>query len=167
MASRVLSTRMVKEVREEAQLVYSIGASSRAGSTYPGFGVFSASAPTEPGKTAALTAKLASMFETFAKEGPTEDELSIAKKQMAVTYEEQMRDPSYWSGRLSQLTFRGRSLDEIIAEPQSYQEMTAKQVKDAFAKYWSKDNSITVVVKPEAESGIAKPGGHAIEEPGK
>ena len=44
----ILSTRMVKEVREEAQLVYSIGAGSRAGTTYPGFGVFSAAAPTDP-----------------------------------------------------------------------------------------------------------------------
>ena len=40
MAARILSTRMVKEVREAAQLVYSIGASSRAATTYPGFGVF-------------------------------------------------------------------------------------------------------------------------------
>ena len=47
MASRILSTRMTTEVREQAQLVYSIGASQVPGSTFPGFGVFSASATTE------------------------------------------------------------------------------------------------------------------------
>ena len=34
-AARILSTRMVKEVREEGQLVYSIGAQLRPGTTYP------------------------------------------------------------------------------------------------------------------------------------
>ena len=47
-AARVLSTRMTAEVREQAQLVYRISAGLRAGSMFPGFGVFSAGAPTEP-----------------------------------------------------------------------------------------------------------------------
>src|SRR5207253_2158341 len=36
MAARVLSMRMVKEVREELQLVYSMGATSRPATVYPG-----------------------------------------------------------------------------------------------------------------------------------
>src|SRR6185437_5742690 len=88
MAARLLSTRMIKEVREDAQLVYSIGASSRAASTYPGFGVFSANAPTDPPKADALIAKLASMYEQFAADGPSEEEMIVARKQFANTYEE-------------------------------------------------------------------------------
>ena len=156
MASRVLSTRMVKEVREDAQLVYSIGAGSRAAGTYPGFGVFSAAAPTDPPKVQPLVEKLAQMYETFAKEGPTEDELTVARKQFANTYEQQLKEPSFWSGRLSQLTFRGLSLDDLVAEPEAYQQMTARQVKDTFAKYWSKDNAIVVVVKPNATAAAAE-----------
>jgi predicted Zn-dependent peptidase len=149
MASRLLSTRMTKEVREQAQLVYSIGASSRAAGTYPGFGVFSAAAPTDPAKVDALVQKLSSMYETFAASGPTEDEMITARKQMANTFEEQLKEPSYWMGRLSQLTFRGTSLDDIVNGPQAYQEMTAQDVKDTFAKYYSKENSIIVVVRPQ------------------
>ena len=66
MAARVLSTRMIKEVREEGQLVYSIGAQSRPGTTYPGFGVFSANATTDPEKVPALVSKLASMYQVQA-----------------------------------------------------------------------------------------------------
>ncbi|TWT44229.1 Peptidase M16 inactive domain protein [Phycisphaerae bacterium RAS1] len=148
MASRILSTRMVKEVREEAQLVYSISASSRAASTYPGFGVFSAAAPTEPTKAGPLVEKLAEMFATFAKNGPTDEEMDVARKQMAKTFEDQMREPGYWSGRLNQLTFRGISLDDILSEPAAYQSMTAAQVRDVFGKYYSKENSIVVKVVP-------------------
>jgi zinc protease len=151
MAARILSTRMVREVREEAQLVYSIGASSRAAATYPGFGVFSASAPTDPGKADALVAKLASMYEAFAKAPPTDEEVSVARRQYANTYAEQVKEPSFWSGRLSQLDFRGIALDELAAEPEAYQALTAQQVHDAFAKYYSKDNSIVVVVKPDGQ----------------
>ncbi len=159
MASRILSTRMVKQVREEAQLVYSIGSSARAATTFPGFGTFSAAAPTEPAKTGPLAAKLASMYEAFAKDGPTAEELDVAKKQFTNTYEEQMRDPGYWSGRIDRSTYRDRSLDDVVNEPAAFQALTAEQIKAAFAKYYSKDNAITVVVKPKAAPDGVKPPG--------
>ena len=153
MAARILSMRMVSEVREKEQLVYSIGAGSRAASTYPGFGSFSASAPTDPPKVEALVAKLASMYQQFAKEGPTEDEITVAKRQMATTWVEQIKEPQFWAGRLNMMTFRGVHLDDILTEPDSYQSMTAKDVHEAFAKYYSPQNAIVVTVKPASESG--------------
>lgn len=152
-AARILSTRMVKEVREDAQLVYSIGAGSRPATTYPGFGIFSAAAPTEPGKAQPLVEKLASMYAAFAASGPTAEELDVAKKQYANTYAEEIKDPSYWSRKLQQITFRGASLDDIVNEPAAYEALTADQIKSAFAKYATKDNAITVVVKPVAPAG--------------
>lgn len=154
LAARILSTRMVTEVREKEQLVYSIGAGSRAATTYPGFGAFSAAAPTEPGKADALVAKLDSMYETFAKSGPSEEELDVARKQMANTFQTDLVDPSYWSRRLGQLTFRGETLDDIVNDPAAYQTIDAETIRATFAKYYGKDNMITVVVKPKtAESG--------------
>jgi zinc protease len=150
MASRILSTRMVKEVREDAQLVYSIGAGIRAGSTFPGFGAFSAAAPTDPEKASALVAKLASMYGVFAKDGPTADEVDVAKKQFATTYAEQLKEPAFWIGRLSELTFRGITLDDLAQEPEAYQKLTGAELKNAFGKYYSKENSIVVVVRPRS-----------------
>jgi len=158
MAARILTTRMTKEVREEAQLVYSISASSRAGTTFPGFGVFAATAPTDPLKATSLVNKLATMYETFAKTGPTEEELGVAKKQLANTRDEEVKQPAFWQGRLNQLTFRGASLDEIVAEPAAIQALTAKDVQGTFAKCYSKENSIVVVAKPkEGGKGSDKP----------
>lgn len=156
MAARILSTRMVKEVREQAQLVYSIGASSRAGTTYPGFGVFAAGAPTDPHKLPALVKKLQSMYETFAKEGPTDDEVDVAKKQYVNTYAEQQKEPAFWAGRLNQMVFRGMTLDELAKEPEEYGSLTAQQVKDTFGRYYSKENSIVVVVKPKGDPTTQK-----------
>jgi zinc protease len=159
MASRILSTRMVKEVREQAQLVYSIGASSRAGTTYPGFGVFAAGAPTDPHKVPALVAKLQSMYENFAKDGPTDEEVEVAKKQYVNTYAEQLKEPTFWTTRLNQMTFRGMTLDELAKEPDEYAALTAQQVKDTFARYYSKENSIVVVVKPKPDPATKQTAG--------
>ncbi len=169
MAARILSTRMIKEVREEAQLVYSIGASSRAGSTYPGFGVVSAGAPTEPSKVPALVAKLASMYAIFAKDGPTAEELDVAKKQFANTFKDQLQDPAYWSQRLEQMTFRGLKLDEIVEDPNAYQALTADQVRTVFAKYYAPDKSIVVTIRPAQTSESPQkpaPSGEAPTNPG-
>lgn len=153
LAARILSTRMVTEVREKEQLVYSIGAGSRTATTYPGFGVFSAAAPTEPAKADALVAKLASMYETFAEGGPSEEELDVARKQMANTFQTDLIDPGYWSGRIGRMTFRGESLDDVVNDPEAYQAIDAETIRATFAKYFSKDNMITVVVKPEPMEG--------------
>ncbi|MBX3389655.1 MAG: insulinase family protein [Phycisphaeraceae bacterium] len=152
MASRILSTRMVKEVREDAQLVYSIGAQSRAATTYPGFGMFSAGAPTEPSKVKPLVDKLASMYDEFAKNGPTEEEMVVARKQFANTFKDQLQDPGYWAQRLDQITFRGLKLEEIVEDPEAYQALTADQVKQVFAKYYSPDQAVVVTVRPAASA---------------
>jgi len=154
-ATRILSTRMVKEIREEAQLVYSISANSRPGTTYPGFGLVSAASPTEPAKVPALVQKVATMYATLAKDGVTGDELEVAKKQMANTLDEQMREPSFWLGRMSQLTFRGANLDDVVNAPAAYQAITAEQVRATFAKYYGRDRSVIVIVKPEQATGSA------------
>ena len=124
---------------------------SRPATTFPGFGVFSAAAPTDPHKVPALVAKLSSMYQAFAKDGPTDEEMTVAKKQMANTFEEQVKDPTYWFARLEKMDFHNLSLDDFLAAPAAYQSMTPKQVQEAFAKYYSKENSIVVVVTPQNE----------------
>ena len=148
MATMILSMRMIREIREDEQLVYSISASSRPGTTYPGFGLVAAGSPTDPAKAERLREKIASMYATMAKEGVTADELEVAKKQIANTFETQLQEPGYWLSRLTEMTFYDRKLDDIINAPAAYQAITAEQVRDTFARYYSPDKSVVVVVMP-------------------
>ena len=127
----------------------------------------SASAPTEPRKATALVDALASAYAAFAADGPTEDELAVAKKQAAVLFQEQVKDPAYWLARTSLMTFRGVRLDDVAADPAAYQALTAKQVKDAFAAYYAPRNTIVVVVSPVAGDAAAKAAGGMGPAPGK
>ena len=120
-ASMIMSTRMNEEIREKEQLVYSIGAGFRAGTTYPGCGTMSAAAPTDPSKADRLLEKINSMYAAMVQDGVTEEELSVAKRQIANTLDEQMREPSFWLGRVGQMTFDETKLDDVMQAPAAYQ----------------------------------------------
>lgn len=147
-ASSILSTRMVKEVREDEQLVYSISSGFRPGTTYAGFGTLSAAAPTAPEKSPRLLEKLQLMYAAMAKDGITDDELTVAKKQMANTLKTEMRETPYWMSRLGQMTFEGTNLDDIAGEAAAYEGITKEQVREAVARYYSPQTSLSVVILP-------------------
>ncbi|MDP1662265.1 MAG: insulinase family protein, partial [Phycisphaerales bacterium] len=71
LASQVLNSRMIKEIREEKQLVYSIGTQSQPSQVYPGFGIFVAGAPTAKEKAKDLGDAITAVYDRFAAEGPT------------------------------------------------------------------------------------------------
>jgi zinc protease len=148
LAARVLSTRMIDQVREKEQLVYSIRASSSPAQVYPGYGMFFAAAPTDAEKIDRLKAKLHEMFAEFAKTGPTPEELEVAKKQVANQLDESMKDPAYWTGTLATMTYRGRMLDDVQAMPGEYQKATADEIRETFARYYKPETSMSLAIKP-------------------
>jgi zinc protease len=163
MAARILSTRMNVRLREEKGLVYSIGASSQPAREYPGFGLFIARAPTDPAKAAELAAAVQGMYDAFAREGPTEEEMGVAKKQIANLLDQSMKEPDFWVGWLSTLDYRGLSLDDVVAAPEEYQGFTAEEVRETFARYnapAARFRFIITTLAPAGESGEpAAPGG--------
>jgi zinc protease len=150
-AARVLSTRMVTTIREERQLVYSIRAASRPAVTWPGLGIFGAQAPTDPAKGAALAGTIEEMYDAFAKDGPTEDEMTVAKKQLTSQIEESLKTPGHWTGLLATLDYRGNDLDEALGAAAAIRAVTAGEVQEAFARYCKPDARFRFVVTPQGD----------------
>jgi zinc protease len=148
LAARISSNRMNRVIREEKQLVYSIGASSQPASEYPGFGLFVSRAPTDPAKAEALATALDEMLAAFATEGPTDDELAVAKKQIANLLDQTMKEPDFWVSRLSTLDYRGLSVDDLIEAPTAYQRYTAREVRETFARYNEPTSRFRFVITP-------------------
>ena len=149
MATRVLSTRMSRKIREERQLVYSIGARLQMGEAYPGFGILAAQAPTDPAKAGALAEAVAEMFAAFGSDGPRDDELAVARQQLLTFLDEELRAPEFWSGRLATLDYRGLSLDDLARIAADYRGFTAEEIRDAFARYARPEARFRIVVLPE------------------
>jgi zinc protease len=148
LAARVLSTRMNRIVREERQLVYSIHAVSRPAAEYPGYGLFVAQAPTDPDKTGALVATLEELFTAFARQGPSEEEMAVARRQIDNGLAEVLAGPDFWGVRLASLDYRGLRLDDVMEARARYAAMTAAEVREAFARYYVPGARVRVIVSP-------------------
>ena len=119
---------------------------------YPGYGVFIAFAPsTEPSKATLLADEVQSMFNEFATNGPTAEEVSIAATQIANIMNENESQPGYWMGRISQIDYRGRALDDVMSEDELVRGLTREQVQDVFAKYHNASQPIRIIIGPASE----------------
>ncbi|MFH1747664.1 MAG: insulinase family protein [Planctomycetota bacterium] len=156
LAAQVLSTRLVKEIREDRGLVYSIRASYQPGWTYVDSSQFSAGAPCDPANARMVSEEIHRIFGEFAARGPTEEELANAKKQIANNLDTQMKEPGYWGRILQHRDLHHRDLGAESTELQAYDSYTVAEVRDVFAKYYQPARQFTVTAIPT--------GGEAAQE---
>ncbi|MFH0982654.1 MAG: insulinase family protein [Planctomycetota bacterium] len=147
-AANILSSRLIKHVREELSLVYSIRAMTRPSWIYRDSGLFQAGSMCDPDNADRLADEIHKTFQAFVDSGPTAEELENAKLQIANNLDTEMREPRYWWGILEYLGLHGRSLDEEKREKEAYARMTAEEVQTAFKKYYTPERSFTVTAVP-------------------
>jgi len=152
-AGNILSSQLIKRVREELSIVYSISARSNASWVYADTGIFSAGAPCDPDNAKKVNDEVHSLLAKFAKDGPTKEELDNAKKQIANNLDTQMREPRYWSSFLSDFSLHGRSLDEVKTEKAAFEKLTDAQVKRVFKKYYTPQRQFRVTALPKSTEG--------------
>jgi zinc protease len=150
LASQVLSTRLVKEIREDQGLVYSIRASYEPSWIYADSAQFSAGAPCDPANAPMVAEEIHSLFDDFARNGPTEEELANAKKQVANNLDTEMKEPGYWWRILQHHDLHGRDLAEERTEREAYESYTTAQVRDVFQKYYQPARQFSVTAVPTA-----------------
>jgi zinc protease len=148
-ASRILSTRAIQQIREARQLAYAPSVSSRPSVIFPGFGLVACASPTDPHKAKDFVAAIREMYDAFAKDGPTAEELDTARKQIANSLDETMREPDFWLGATANLTYRGTHLRDIADAPAAYQALTADEITAAFNRYYTPEATFTITVTPE------------------
>jgi len=156
LAARVLTDRMIKEIRENQQLVYSIGCQNQPSRDIPGTGMMMAGSMTDPVNGEKLADTVLSMFREFAEKGPTDVEVRTAKKQLARSLDTSMKEPSFWLSQLSEMVYRNRSLAELKELPKVYETYTGRQMQDVVRKYMTEDRIVRFVAIPEDKDAMAK-----------
>lgn len=163
LASQILSTRLVKHIREDEGLVYSIRARYQPSWIYEDSAQFSAGAPCDPDKAQMVADEIHKHFADFARTGPTEEELANAKKQVANNLDTDMKEPAYWWRILEHFDLHHRDLAVEKVEKEAFQGYTTDQVKSVFQKYYQPSREFTVTVVPaeakEAQKPTTMPGG--------
>jgi zinc protease len=148
LASQVLSSHLIKRIREELTLVYSINAMFQSLPAFDDYSLFIAGAPCDPDKVGTLIEEGHAVFKAFAEKGPTEEELENAKKQIVNNMDETMKQPTFWWSILQHLDLHEWDLNNQKDKREKYLAFTAEEVRDVFRKYYQPDRFITVGVTP-------------------
>ena len=157
LASLILTERMINRIRFQEQLVYSIQCLSTPGRSIPGLGTISAGTATDPKNADKLGETIVAMFKAFAADGPTQDELTAAKKQVANQFVAHINDPAFWITQIGDMNYRHRPLSDLREIPGIYQTFTVEQVRDAMRKCVSDDRLIRIEAIPEISAPSTVP----------
>ncbi len=149
LVSQTLTSRLIKRIREEAQLVYSINADNRVMESYNDSSLFYTGAPCDPEKVDDVVKEAEAIFAAFADSGPTPEELENAKKQIVNNLDTTMKEPRFWWGLLQHLDTRRLSLDDYRKVKEDYQSYTAEELCDVFRKYYKPERTFSVVAEPK------------------
>ncbi|HEX8322956.1 MAG TPA: insulinase family protein [Tepidisphaeraceae bacterium] len=155
LAAEVLTNRMIDRIREKEQLVYSIGARHQPGRGLPGTGLFSAGSMTDPANSAKLADTVLEMLNAFAKTGPTDDELSTAKRQIMTEITTTMREPAWWLTQISESRYRNRPLSDLKVLPGVFETFDKETVRATVAKYLRPETTVRLIATPKPAGGPA------------
>ena len=150
LAGKILDSRLIKRVREELGLVYSIGVQVDAAEVYHDSGMFVTGAPCAPDKAAVLADEIETIFQALADTGPTEEEHANAVKQIQNNLDTRMKEPTFWWSKLECLDLHKLDLNNLKGLKESYGQYTAEQVRDVFRKYFVPERQIRILAVPSA-----------------
>ncbi len=142
------ATRLYRDLRENAGLVYTVESFIEAGKTRSLFGVFYACDPHNVSKARAMVERDLREMQTTPI---TQDELRRAKTLLVrqVPLSEASMDGI--AGALLSRSLEDLPLDESVHAAQQYLETTAEQVREAFVKWIRPSDFVQVTVGPNHE----------------
>jgi len=140
-----LVSRLFEEVREKRGLSY--GASSYF-SPRRGLGPFQASISTREDQTQEGLDVLKQTIKDFVDNGPTQDELISAKKNITGGFPLRLDSNGKISGYLSVIGFYQLPLDYLETFNEKVESVTLNDIKDAFQRRLDPDKFVTVLVGP-------------------
>ncbi|MGD8453785.1 MAG: insulinase family protein [Phycisphaerae bacterium] len=148
LAANIVTSRLIKRVREELSLVYTIQAQSEPSMAYLDNGLFFSYSPCDPAKIDEVVAETERVYREFAEKGPTDEELANARKQVETDLDTDMKEPEYWWGVLQGLEQHKMELAPLKTIRADFAGYTAEQVRAAFAKYYTPERTFVVTAAP-------------------
>ncbi|MDX2200488.1 MAG: insulinase family protein [Phycisphaerae bacterium] len=159
LAANVMTTRVIKNLREEKAWVYSISASADRRYDFEDFSKFACSSPCAPERAEDVVKELEKMFAEFAAKGPSDEELAVAKKQLLNRIDTTYKEPRFWWTLLEDSTRYGVDLKRYENPQALIDAVTRDQVQSTFAKYCKPERMYDAIVMPEGaleEAAAAK-----------
>ena len=145
MSGRFYATRLYRDLREKAGLVYTVESFLQIGKTRSVFGVYFACDPPNVSKARALVESDLRAMQTAPV---TPDELRQAKTLLIRQVPLSQASIDGIAGELLGLAVKDLPLDEPQRAARRYLDLTAEQVKNAFAKWVRPADFVQVTLGP-------------------
>lgn len=155
LAERLLTRKLMHELREQRGWVYSLSADSDAAQEYPGNGRFVVRFSSDPARAPEAMQLARQLVEEMAAKGPTEEELTIVRRQLANEIEVSQRAVGHWMNWLSGMHARGDTLDGLRGMPDAYQRISANEIRDVLARYITPERRVAIIGMPRTTAATA------------
>lgn len=149
------SSRLMTRVRSDEGLAYHVGSST--GNDYRDTAAISISLQTKVESAAYAIRLIGEEIDKLAKDGPSEEELSLAKKTLIESLPSEFDSPSSTAIIFAKNELLGKSFDHYLDYVNEVNAVTAEQVKAMIAKYFVKSEMTISVVGPVAKLDSLKP----------
>ena len=157
--SEILNIRIIEELREKIQGIYSGGMSGSLNKLpYPNYQFF-IQLPCGPEKVDTLLYAMNTEIESLKKNGPRPADLDKVKQQWLEQNKTSMKENGTWLNEILETKFPGDNVDRFINAEKYIKALTPKQVQDAAKLLLNNANVITGVLRPAKpeEKSIATP----------
>jgi len=148
LVERVLSLRLIDEIRVAQGATYSPGTDWDASMTYPGYGYISASVEIPPEKVDGFFADVTRIVGDLRSKPVSPDELDRARKPRIEALQKSKQTNEYWLSSLAGAQEDPRRLDVIREAVPGLEQITAPELQAAAAAYLTDDKVWKMVVKP-------------------
>lgn len=148
LAGRILTNRLLTEVRERRGLAYSVRARSSPHTLYQGNSRFRVSFAVDPTKADEAARVVEAVVEDFVRNGPTPEELTIAREQAQNSFRSGSRTPEFWLDILADLEYMGSDLAWVKSYLQDVNRHTPDQMMAVVRKYVRPDRYVRVIGAP-------------------
>jgi len=149
------SSRLMTRVRSDEGLAYHI--SSRAGNDYRDTAMITISLQTKVESAPFALKLIYEEIDKLAAEGPTEEELSMAKKTLVESLPGLFDSPASTALIFAQNEVIGKKLDHYVEYVKAINAVTPEQVKAMIKKYYARDKMTISIVGPVAKLEGLKP----------
>ncbi len=155
LASQILQSRLLEEIREARGLTYSIGCFNLPGVYYEDTGFLAAYFQADPQKAREAAGVAREFILNFMKEGPTDEQWATAKKQLAVKRKADRAEPRFWLDLLATFDYRERNLKDVKQTDERMDAFEKAEMLKILGRYLKDERYIQVLCLPSKQEALA------------
>ncbi|WP_299191756.1 insulinase family protein [uncultured Erythrobacter sp.] len=149
---RVVRLELTERLREDLGQAYSTQASNSSSRTYPGYGVFTISAPVATEEVETVRGVMRDLIEELRSEPVDPDLIDRARQPMLEAYDNSLKSLGGWMSLATRAQSQPERLDRWFAGPDTLRAVTPEDLLDAARRYLEPDSAVEFLVLPEEET---------------